>query len=142
MHFYAAGKEEYIDLAGPASNGVVTVFAGKGMLSDYPVEYKKRWGIDPELVSSMHYDAMKMTVEAFERAQSTDSEKFAEAFGQTNYVGICGRWVFGKDDHEVLTGPDNFPYLFNQIWDGKRNVVWPFNFSGVKEYRTPPWLTQ
>jgi len=113
---------------------------GKGMLGDYPAEYKKRWGIAPELVSTLQYDAMHMTINALKKAQSTDPNKFAEAFGKTDYKGICGRWVFNKDNHEVITGPDNFPYIFHQIWEGQRNIIWPFNIKGVTEYRTPPWL--
>ena len=143
MGFYAAGKEEFLELAGSNADGMVTAFIGTGMITgDYAEKYKKRFGIAAEIVSPFQYDAIYLTAGALKRANTTDPEKFAEAFGQSDYKGVHGRWVFNKDDHEAKVGPDYLPYIFRQSWGGKRYIVWPFNIPGVQQYRTPSWLTK
>jgi len=141
MGYYAASKFEFLDLAGSNSDGIVTAMPGTGMIiGDYFEKYKKRFGIAPETVSPFQYDAIYLTAEALKKAKSIDPDKFAEALSQIDYKGIHGRWVFDKDSHEALVGPDYIPYTFLQIWGGKRYTIWPFNLPGVQQYKTPPWL--
>jgi len=90
------------------------------------------------MVSCWQYDLMFMLKIAYEKAQSTDPEKFAAAFGQTDYAGVAQRYVYGRD-HEVIYGPANFFFPFCQYWGDQEVAVYPFDTAEGK-YKTPPWI--
>jgi branched-chain amino acid transport system substrate-binding protein len=137
---YASTKPEYIELAGSAANGVINcsidVLPGHAFID----RFENKWGFKPEVVAGWQYDVIHMIAKAYEKASSMNPEKFAEEYGQIDYKGVTGRYVYGQDDHETKVGPNYLPPIGRQYWDGKQQVIYPFDLKVAVKYRTPPWM--
>ncbi len=125
---HGIGNKRYIELAGPAANGVVFP-AGKllvaeqladndpqrGVLLAYARDFEARYG--PRNTFGGHaWDAVKLVVGAMEKA-GTDRAKLRAAIESTrNFVGITGVFDFSASDHNGL---DRRAVVMTEIADGQ-----------------------
>ena len=123
-------KQEFIDGAGEAGEGVVT-FAGKVLAPEtYGVDtpqyevatgfverYTAEYGVAPDHYAGHAYDGLYLVVEAMKRlpADFTSSDLRDEIEKTTKLPGIGGVFTFSKTDHNGMTENDIVMY---RIEDG------------------------
>ena len=125
---HGIGNKAFIQLAGPASNGVVfpagkllvveqlpDVDAQKGVLLAYAQEFEGKYG--PRNTFGGHaWDAVQLVAKALEKA-GTDRAAVRSAIESTrNFVGITGVFDFSTTDHNGL---DRRAVTMIQISDGQ-----------------------
>jgi branched-chain amino acid transport system substrate-binding protein len=140
---FVPSDPKYIELSGPTADGVVWMVnitalptkKGKAFVE----AYKKRWGIGPAMTAALQYDLMNMIKIAYEKAASFDKDKFAEAFVQSHYEGICGIYAYDPKNHQVKAGPEFIPTIAYQIQDQKNVVLWPERYADGS-FQMPPWF--
>lgn len=120
MPFYfthGVGSQQFVDGAGGAANGVrVTVSAvlvaddlpnndpQRDVVLDYIKSYKAAFNDKPAAFGGFAYDALMMSVEAIERANSTDKAKVRGEIENTkNFVGLDGVFNMSATDHMGLS---------------------------------------
>lgn len=115
-HANGSASKVYIQLAGPASEGVrlpgpLLVVADKLADSDpmkpaaiaYTNAYKKVTGKDVSTFGGYSYDALMLIVSAIKRAGSTDPVAIRNAIENTkNYAGVTGMFNMSPTDHMGL----------------------------------------
>jgi branched-chain amino acid transport system substrate-binding protein len=113
---HGVASKEYIELAGPAAEGVrlpaaALLVAGKlpdgdkqkPVVKAYSDEYKARWKLDVSTFGGHAYDALFIAVDALKRAGSADKAKVRDAIEQTKgYVGTGGVVTMSAQDHMGL----------------------------------------
>jgi branched-chain amino acid transport system substrate-binding protein len=125
---HGVGNKRYIELAGPAANGV-TFPAGKLLVADqlddrdvqkpvlvaYAKDFEAKYG--PRNTFGGHaWDAVKLVVRALETA-GPDRAGVRTALESTkNFVGITGVFDFSPTDHNGL---DRRAVVMIQIADGQ-----------------------
>jgi branched-chain amino acid transport system substrate-binding protein len=125
---HGVGNKRYIELAGPASNGVVFP-AGKLLVAEqlgdsdpqkpvllaYARDFEARYG--PRNTFGGHaWDAVRLVVAALEKA-GPDRARVREAIEQTrNFVGITGVFDFSPQDHNGL---DRRAAVMVEVVDGQ-----------------------
>ncbi len=142
---YYPVKAEYIPQCGEAAE-YVTWCSSMALIPGHPPseqfirDYEKRWPGEKATADAAYgYAPLMMLFEAIEKAGTLDKDKIAETLLTMEYVGPLGKFVFGKDNHEVLPGPEYMPQLMYQIVGGKNVVVWP-EWCKQAEWKVPPWL--
>ena len=125
---HGVGNKRYIELAGPAANGVVfpagkllvaeqlaDADAQKPVLLAYARDFEARYG--PRNTFGGHaWDAVKLVVAALEKA-GPDRARVRDAIEQTrNFVGITGVFDFSPQDHNGL---DRRAVTMIEIADGQ-----------------------
>lgn len=117
---HGAASKKFIELAGEAGEGILmpagklAVFKQlpdtdpqKKVCQAYDEAYRKKFNAPASSFGGYAYDAMKMLVQALEKAGS-DREKLREALeGTKNYVGVSGVFNMSPEDHNGLT-PEAF----------------------------------
>jgi branched-chain amino acid transport system substrate-binding protein len=103
--------------------------------------YMKKFGYSPHGVATTNYDGIYILADAIQRAKSIETAALINALGQTDYVGVCGRYVFDKKTHDAIYGDVNYvPFLITQWQEGGKFVVlWPEKLANGK-FQNPPWL--
>lgn len=142
--WYASANPDYQKLAGSHKTGIITngnkhQFRPGPESERFVNDFKKRWGFMPSMVPAWQYDVIYMVKVAFEKAQSTDSEKFAVTYGETDYTGVAQRYVYQKANHEAIAGAEYFMIPCCQYWEDEEILVYPFE-RAEGNYRTPPWV--
>jgi len=92
----------YREIAGPASEG--SIFFSNyhaeapnatQAMKDFIVEWKEKFGKEPDVYESHGYDSMMILAEALKSANSVEAEKVAEALrGIKDYPGVSGTTTF------------------------------------------------
>lgn len=126
---HGIGNKDFIDLAGPASNGV-TFPVGKllvasslpdsdpqkKVLNDYSAAYQKAYGKAPSTFGGHAWDAFWLAVKAMEKA-GPNASAIRDQFEQIkDFVGITGVFSFSAQDHNGL---DKRAVTIVKIADGK-----------------------
>jgi len=125
---HGVGNKTFIDLAGPAANGVIFPVgklvvaedlpgsdAQKSVLVQYAKEYEARFG--PRSTFGGHaWDGLQIVLKAMGKAGS-DRAKIRDAIeGMKEFVGISGVFNFSDQDHNGL---DTRAVTLVEIKDGK-----------------------
>ncbi|MBI3015425.1 MAG: ABC transporter substrate-binding protein [Candidatus Tectomicrobia bacterium] len=125
---HGVGNKAFIDLAGPAANGVIFPVgklvvaedlpgsdAQKSVLVQYAKDYEARFG--PRSTFGGHaWDGLRIVLKAMEKAGS-DRAKIRDAVeGMKEFVGISGVFRFSAQDHNGL---DTRAVTMVEIKDGK-----------------------
>jgi len=128
-----------------------------------PVYYKlvEKLGGIPFTVGFCCYDAVYVIKQAFERANTLESDALVVELEKTNYIGTQGRIAFfprgHKFVHDAKWGPGFYTMPFFQLRDGKMLCVWPsgrtphpaieagqgwagFKYKGTVDLKLPPRL--
>ncbi|HEU5322517.1 MAG TPA: ABC transporter substrate-binding protein [Methylomirabilota bacterium] len=129
---HGVGNKRYIDLAGPAANGVVFP-AGKLLVAEqlpdgdvqkavllaYARDFEARYG--PRNTFGGHaWDAVRLVVRALEQRGADRAGVRAALEGTRNFVGITGVFDFSPTDHNGL---DRRAVTLIQIVDGQWRVA-------------------
>ena len=135
--FYPSIKE-FKEQIGTAADGLIwTPLFNDFVNNPKHVEFKKKVkdGINKEATHDIMqaYDAAMNVYDAIRRAGSTNPEKLSKAMLEMNTTGYIGHYVFDKETHTVLPGPEFMPVFTSQIKDGKDGIVWPLNVA-VRPY--------
>ncbi len=121
-HANGSASKVYLQLAGPASEGVrvagpLLVVADKLPDGDpmkptalaYATTFKKLTGKDASTFGGYGYDALMLIVNAIKRANSADPRAIRDALEATrNYVGVTGIYNMSASDHLGLDGNSLF----------------------------------
>ncbi len=113
---HGAASNSYIELAGPAAEGVRISASAlliadklpdsdvqKKVLTGYKQQYEEQFKMPVSTFGAYAYDALMMAVEAIKRAGSAAPAKVREALEQTkNYVGATGVVNMSPTDHMGL----------------------------------------
>jgi len=125
---HGVGNRRYVELAGPAANGVLFP-AGKLLVAEqladddpqkpvllaYAREFEARYG--PRNTFGGHaWDAIQLVVRAMEKAGADRAGVRAAIEGTRNFVGITGVFDFSPTDHNGL---DRRAVTMIQIVDGQ-----------------------
>jgi branched-chain amino acid transport system substrate-binding protein len=113
---HGVASKEYIELAGPAADGVRLPAAAllvadklpegdkqKPVVKGYSDAYKARWKSDVSTFGGHAYDALFIAIDALKRAGSADKAKLRDAIEQTRgYIGTGGVVTMSPQDHMGL----------------------------------------
>jgi branched-chain amino acid transport system substrate-binding protein len=125
---HGIGNKTFIQLAGPASNGVVfpagkllvveqlpDADAQKGVLLAYAQEFEAKYG--PRNTFGGHaWDAVQLVAKALEKAGTDRAAVRSAIEGTRNFVGVTGVFDFSATDHNGL---DRRAVTMIQISDGQ-----------------------
>jgi branched-chain amino acid transport system substrate-binding protein len=123
----AFDSEKFIEIAGPAANGVYIVdsFDRSGQngkdprLQQFFAEFQKRAGYPPEGVAATVYSSFLVMADAIKRAGSEDPVQVRDALAATkNYPDLEGNLEAFTPEREIM-----MPYSVNVIKDGKYSFV-------------------
>jgi branched-chain amino acid transport system substrate-binding protein len=102
-------ERAFIDAAGPAAENAYITFGGvppvklTGKGAQWYQTYKGRFG-EPEAYSGYGYEAMKVALDAVQRAGRKDRAAIRDAvFATRDYDGVLGRWSFTETGDTTLT---------------------------------------
>ncbi|MBI1847437.1 MAG: ABC transporter substrate-binding protein [Candidatus Rokubacteria bacterium] len=132
FHSHGVGNKTFIQLAGPAANGVIFPAgkllvaeqladsdAQKGVLLAYARDFEARYG--PRNTFGGHaWDAVQLALRGLERAGSDRAGVRAAVEATRNFVGISGVFDFSPTDHNGL---DRRAVTIIQIADGQWRAV-------------------
>jgi branched-chain amino acid transport system substrate-binding protein len=71
------------------------------------------------------YDCMNVVLSAFKEAGTTKPDAVSKAMGNSQFVGLHGKYVFDPKNHTVHYGPDYLPLPTAQVQNGKYVIIWP-----------------
>lgn len=84
----------------------------------FVAEYQKRYNEVPDALAALGYDAGRILIDAFRRANSTDGAKVRDALSQTtDYAGVTGKITIDKDRNAVK------PAVVLKVLNGKRQYM-------------------
>lgn len=121
---HGVASKSFIDLAGPAADGVrlpapALLVVDKLPADDkqkavgmaYKASYEAATGQPVSTFGGYAFDGIQLLVKAIETAKSTDSQKIRDALENTKgYVGVTGIYTMSAKDHLGL-GTDSFRLL-------------------------------
>ncbi len=93
-------------------------------------KYKQLYGEEMSPNAAYSYMAVKVLIDAIERAGSTDRSKIRDALAQTNYTDHIlpqGPIIFDETGQNI-----NAQAVLNQIFDGQSLVVYPEEYKQVE----------
>ncbi|WP_036167425.1 branched-chain amino acid ABC transporter substrate-binding protein [Massilia sp. 9096] len=68
--------------------------AGKAALDNFRAAYRKRFGIDVQIIAPYSYDAVMVIAEAMNKAGSSNPAKYLPLLAKTQYKGVTGSIAF------------------------------------------------
>jgi branched-chain amino acid transport system substrate-binding protein len=68
--------------------------AGKAALDNFRAAYRKRFGIDVQIIAPYSYDAVMVIAEAMNKAGSSNPAKYLPLLAKTQYKGVTGGIAF------------------------------------------------
>ncbi|MCL5736817.1 MAG: ABC transporter substrate-binding protein [Actinobacteria bacterium] len=148
---YVPSLKEYIDLSGPAANGVIwsTVcgIAPGTQADDYRAAYEKRWGVKPGgSIGGILYDEVNLYLTALAVAGGPgDRKKVCDVINRSWYKGLCGVYHF-TNERTVAPYPDDTadpasgqPHLYVQIQNGRQKIIYPKPYT-ESVFELPAWI--
>ena len=71
-------------------------------IQKFVADYRSRYGVVPDALAALGYDAMKVLADAIKRAGTTEGPKLKDAINSTsNFVGVTGVITIDKDRNAV-----------------------------------------
>ncbi len=131
---HGAASDKFIELAGPAAEGV-RITAGALLVGDklpqddpqrevvleYIKEYKDKYGDAPSTFGGYAYDGLKIAVDAIGRAGGSDKAAVRDAIESTHgLVGTTGIYNMSPDDH---MGLDASAFRILEVKNGQWTLV-------------------
>ncbi len=111
-----------IEIGGPAVNNTMftTHFSSEStdpLARKFVQGYKQRYGVIPDGLTAVGYDAARLTIDAIKRAGSTDRAKIRQAMATTkNFPGVSGKITLNADRNAVkpmaVMKVENGKYVF------------------------------
>jgi branched-chain amino acid transport system substrate-binding protein len=83
-------------------------------IQKFVADFKGRYGVQPDALAALGYDAMKVLADAIKRAGTTENTKLRDAIAQTkDFPGVTGKITIDKDRNAVK------PAVVLKLQDGK-----------------------
>lgn len=89
------------------------------LLRELDEKLRDRFNYGVTIYAAQTYDAMKATLEAIDKANSTKAEDIASALTSLDYQGMQGKYAWSDEDHRGLS-TDNVTMM---TWDGSKFVT-------------------
>lgn len=131
---HGAASDKFIELAGPAAEGV-RITAGALLVGDklpqddpqrevvleYIKEYQDKYGNAPSTFGGYAYDGLKIAVDAIKRAGGADKAAVRDAIeSSSGLVGTTGIYNMSPDDH---MGLDKTAFRILEVKNGQWTLV-------------------
>jgi branched-chain amino acid transport system substrate-binding protein len=68
--------------------------AGKAAMDNFRAAYRKRFGIDVQIIAPYSYDAVMMIAQAMNKAGSSAPAKYLPELARIHYKGVTGNIAF------------------------------------------------
>jgi branched-chain amino acid transport system substrate-binding protein len=101
------GAPEFLQIAGNAADGACFTFPSdsKSILWDgFAVRYKKRYGVEPDIISAYAYDAASAVIIAMKNAESVTGVDLRKQLTLVNVKGVSGLISFKENGDINLQG--------------------------------------
>jgi branched-chain amino acid transport system substrate-binding protein len=83
-------------------------------IQKFVADFKGRYGVQPDALAALGYDAMKVLADAIKRAGTTENTKLRDAIAQTkDFPGVTGKITIDKDRNAVK------PAVVLKLQDGR-----------------------
>jgi branched-chain amino acid transport system substrate-binding protein len=116
------GEMELVSLAGAeAVDGTYAVALWGAVASDFEKKVKDKFNAPMHYAIIFGYDALKVMVDAIQRAQSLDTVKIKDALLATDYAGLEGQIKF--ETFEGFRNQGRYTPSFIQWKDGTREAM-------------------
>jgi branched-chain amino acid transport system substrate-binding protein len=111
---------------------------------DWKKRYTERFGIEPNLDASHIYDSIIFALKAVRTAGTTEPAALYDAFFETIYYGLEGRWAFERETKMVFNYPKLIADSALQIQEIEGEVsalpvIYPPEVAWVK-FQLPTWF--
>jgi branched-chain amino acid transport system substrate-binding protein len=141
---YSPAIPEYLSLAKSAANGVlwmVDLGIAPGSQGDaWKAAYQSRFKTVPGITQGPNcYDMINLYKSVVESIGTTDKRTVATGILNSQYQGLCGKYVFRPDIHECIAGDDFLPSWGFQIRDQQHVLISPAKWA-VSQFELPPWF--
>jgi len=106
-----------IEIAGKAANNTYysypayRVDSDDGIVKDFVVKFRAKYGTDPDVLAAYGFDLMNITLAALKKGNDSDSIK-AALYGMQNFVGVTGETSF--DLNGDVTRPSGIKVIQNE----------------------------
>jgi len=144
---YAPSVPEFVKLTGSGSTGVLYDLLGGPIASpkwpraiELADKFKKKYGVESGPYGIGLYEMINVYFDALRKVgDPTKHEAIGKAIGETDKVVAEGHMQFDPKTHLAVQDDQHVPILFFQIWDGKRVLISPAQYS-TGEFQLPPWM--
>ncbi|MGY3387481.1 branched-chain amino acid transport system substrate-binding protein [Bradyrhizobium sp. USDA 3311] len=146
---YAPSVPEFLKLTGKQSTGIVYNLLG-GTLNtpknpragEVIRKYQEKYGSEPGSYGPALYEEVMIYADALKKVgDPTKRLAIGKAIGETQKQIAGGALAFDPKTHLAVQGDNALPIQFFQIWDGKRVLFYPVQYSDG-EFQMPPWMKQ
>lgn len=143
---YGPQIPEFFELTKEKSTGVL--YNGFGMIrspkwprtQEIIDKYKAEYGVEVGSYGASLYYMVRIYAEALEKiGDPWDRLAIGKALGETDMLTHGGRWRFDPSTHLLQSGENLASILFYQLWEGKRVLFYPSQYS-TGEFQLPPWI--
>ena len=143
---YGPSVPEFLELTKEKSTGVLYNY----ITAPLPIPrantikemYNKAYDTDTGGYGYLLYEEVHLYAEALAKVGDPAKKlEIGKAIGETDKEIAIGRLKFDQATHLATAGADFIPTVFYQIWDGKRLLLYPKQYSDG-EFRLPPWMAQ
>jgi branched-chain amino acid transport system substrate-binding protein len=150
---WAPSLTEYMTLTKGNSTGVIYQalinVLNDGIAKSFLDRFRARTKVDPGgSTAGVMYDAVYLFANAVLWAgDPQDRKKVARFMRENIHRGVCGSYTFRAGYQDVPAYPDmvpdsslGLPHVWEQIWEGKRNMISPAPYA-TTSFRVPPWFS-
>lgn len=151
---YAPSVPEYLELAGPAAEGVVwatvTGLYSDGMAAGFAQRYREAHGVPPgRSLAGISYDQVNLLTGAWSRVGNPRAFRaVSEELRRTAHRGVNGTYFLDHDRQCGLAYPDETPdpslgqaHLVFQVQSGRQRILHPLPYADGS-FRTPSWFAR
>ncbi|MEA2280326.1 MAG: branched-chain amino acid transport system substrate-binding protein [Solirubrobacteraceae bacterium] len=151
---YAPSVPEFLNLAGPAADGVVwatvTGVYGDRIGAAFAQRYREAYGVSPgRSLAGISYDQLNLLASAWARVGNPRAFRDVSAeLRRTAHRGVNGTYFLGHDRQCGLAYPDETPdpslgqaHLVFQIQAGEQRILHPLPYADGT-FRTPSWFAE
>jgi len=142
---YGPSVPEFVELTQEKSTGVLYNLLG-GPIPTSPIsqkvaeKYKDEYGVEAGTYGHVLYWMVKMYAEALAKVgDPANWSAISKTLGETDMNISAGRLKFDPKNHLAMQGDDYIPITFWQIWQGKRYLLTPEQYSDGK-FKLPAWI--
>ena len=143
---YTPAMPEFMDLAGKDANGTVwTTVIGPlpgprndRLLKKYQDKFNRKPGFCQHAAC---YDMVYMWAKAVEKVgDEKDYPAVCKTIENSNYEGVCGKYVFDPKTHWAVCSEDAVPPHMYQIQNEESVLIWPDRYA-TGNWKMPEWLS-
>jgi branched-chain amino acid transport system substrate-binding protein len=149
---YGPSIPQFLELAGPAANGVVwstvvgNVADEKG--KDFNKRYEQKFGAPPgHDQAPQGYDTIHILANAWAKVgDARDFKAVCDAIRNSSHRGVCGMYNMNRSGQFTMPYPEGtkdpsmgMAHQFLQVQDGKHKIIYPPLYAEA-EFQTPPWM--